>query len=629
MRRATLQRGTRCLTWLSALAVCGLDAAAMAQEEGVLPIIPPPPVRPVGTSEVKVSEFMTVDVVAQNDYVTNVLQKLAIQARRNIVPSAHVERLVTANIYGVPFYDALNGLLQPNGLGYVEEGEFIFVYSAEEMEEKQVGGFGAVSKVLHLDYLRAEDAQTYVASLLSANGSTEISRDLGEEGGEAAAAVPGSVGGAVTDTNDIYTPEEDEYDLRNSLIVHDLPERIERVEAFLKEIDTRPAQVLIEASIIQTSITEDNAFGIDFAILGEEAFTDFFQAPVGENPVGFLEEFDPVTGLTSPVVPATNDAFALSTPGNTGVGEATIRAGFTGNIGVFLRALDQVTDVTLLSNPKVTTLNRQRTKVFVGTRVGYFETTTAENIVNQTIKYLDTGIVLDVRPFVLKDGRIRLELSPKISQVSFRNVTAPNGTTQQIPDEQIQTVTTDVLVPDGYTAVLGGLFREDTERQRNQIPVLGDLPLLGSLFQGRDESLRQTEVVFLIKPTVVQDEQLTALGADGDEWAQGVRVGSRYGLLPWSRERQSARLNLEAERLLSEGEVKKARHRLRSSLGMFPQQAGVVRALERLDREDLWIRDLSYLNRMVDEEYARMEREEALNGSVDSSSEKSGTEDGE
>ena len=94
-----------------------------------------------------------------------------------------------------------------------------------------------------------------------------------------------------------------------------------------------------------------------------------------------------------------------------------------------------------------------------------------ENQVNQSLKYLDTGIVLDVRPFVMQDGRIRLELSPKVSEVDRVELISPDGLVQEIPDDIIQTITTSVLVPVGHTAVLGGLFREDTSRSRNQVPL--------------------------------------------------------------------------------------------------------------------------------------------------------------
>ncbi len=599
----------RSSSYLIPFAVSVTSAAAYAGPIAQDLAVPAEPiVRPVGTAEVHVSEFMMVDILSQRAYLTDILQKLAIQARRNIVPSGTAERVVTANINGVPFYDALTGLLEPNGLGYIERGEFIFVYSREELEAMDVGGFGAITKVISLDYIRSADARDYVLTMLSPKGSIEVTRDIVDKENTAGAGQNVSAGaGSVTDST-IYTPAKDEYDLRNAIIVHDRPDRIKNIARFLKEVDVRPAQILLEASIIQTALTEDTAFGVDFALLGDSNFVDFFQAPVGGQTLDFLT--DPVSGL--PVVPATTssfDTFVQSTPGNTGVGEATVRAGFVGDIGVFLRALDQITDVTLLSNPKIMTLNRQRSKVFVGTKIGFFETTTVENQVLQSLKTIDTGIVLDIRPFILSDGRIRLELAPKISKVTFRDVAAPGGGIQEIPDEDVQSVTTDILIPEGNTAVIGGLFREDTTRKRSQVPILGDLPWVGPLFQGRDDKIEQTEIIFLITPSILDDNALGLAGAEAGEMLEDVRVGSRIGLLPWSRERQSARLNLEAEALLIRGDAEGARWKLRRSLGMNPQQSDVIRAIELLESRDLWIRNLSLVNRLVDEEVARRANE--------------------
>ena len=552
--------------------------------------------RPIGVAEVNVSEFMTVDIVAQNSYVTDILQKLAIQARKNIVPSAGAERLVTANIYGVSFDEALDGILRPNSLGFVEEGDFIFVYTQQELVTvREEGGLGTRPKLIELDYLRAQDAQTYVTPMLSEQGRIEVTRDI--------TASAGAGAGGAGEVNDIsiYTPAENEFDIRNGIIVHDTQERIERIEAFLKDLDVRPKQVLLEATVIQTSLTEATAFGVDFALMGDESFVDFFQAPTGGQNIGLLPDTE---NPNVSVAPRTKTAFAVSDVGNVGLGSAGIRAGYVGNVGAFLRALDQVTDVTLLSNPKVMTLNRQRAKVFVGDRISYVETVSVPNgPTSQNRQTIDVGVILDIRPFVLGDGRVRLELAPKISKV------LPSNINPQFPDESIQSVNTDILIPEGYTAVIGGLFREDTSRSRNQVPVLGDLPLIGPLFQGRDDELDQVEVIFLIKPTVIDDETLGAMGEQVLEYRDNVRVGTRMGLLPWSRERQSARLNLEAERLLVEGEAEEARWCLRRSLSLYPVQPGVVRAIEKLEDQDLWLRDLSLVNALVDEEYARRELE--------------------
>jgi type IV pilus assembly protein PilQ len=561
---------------------------------------------PTGSSEVRVSEYMTVDIIVQDDSVTNVLHKLAVQARRNIVPSAAVDRIVNATIYDVPFYDALDGLLVPNGLGYVERGEFIYVYTNEELVALNLGGWQAVTRIIQLDYLRPEDARDYVINMLSPNGHIEISKDLEvEEKDAAGGALPGYGGGEAAE-DDVYTPQIDEYALTNTIIVQDYQENVDRIEAFLRDLDTQPAQVLIEATIIQTSLSEANAFGVDFALLTDTAFTTLLNAPVVGVPIGFKPARDAMGVVIEPPEgpDLSNEAFVISNPGSVGgTSKATIRGGvIDDNVGFFIRALDEVTDVTLLSNPKILTLNRQRAKVYVGTRVGYLNTTVAENQVQQTVSFIDTGIILDIRPYILRDGRIRLELSPKVSDVDFipREV---SGQVTEVPNERIQTVSTDVLVPEGYTAVIGGLFAEDTVRSRSQVPVLGDIPLAGAAFRGQDDETNQVEIIFLIKPTVLKEQIVAKQGQRALEYGERVRVGSRLGLLPWSRERQTARLNLQAERLLAKGKPHKALNKIRRSLELHPQQPQVIRMQEELVNDPLWWPTRSYLDRVINGEF--------------------------
>ncbi|MHC4965924.1 MAG: type II secretion system protein GspD, partial [Planctomycetota bacterium] len=510
------------LLWLAPFlaGASAVDSAAQEFPDIQFPSLQPPAAaggeggedqQPTGSSEVRVSEYMTVDIVIQNDSITNVLHKLAVQARRNIVPSAAVDRIVNATIYDVPFYDALEGLLQPNGLGFVERGEFIYVYTNEEMAALKLDKWQPVTRIIHLDYLRPTDARDYVIKMLSPDGHIEVTKDIQPEGaGGGAAGAAAGYGGAVAaegTEDEVYTPELDEFSLTNAIVVQDLAENVDRIESFLRELDTPPAQVLIEATIVQTRLNEANAFGVDFALLTDNAFVDFFNAPLGGVPIGFKTVIDEDSGnLTEPVLPK-REGFVVSAPGNVAGGDATIKAGYIGSeVGVFIRALDEVTDVTLLSNPKILTLNRQRAKVFVGTKVGYLETTVVENQVLQTIEYIDAGIILDIRPYILRDGRIRLELAPKVSDVVFRVAQSTDGVVQEIPDERIQTISTDVLVPAGYTAVIGGLFREDTTRSRKQVPLLGDIPLAGAAFRGHDDSTEQSEVIFLIKPTILKEE---------------------------------------------------------------------------------------------------------------------------
>ncbi|MEQ9617148.1 MAG: hypothetical protein RLN60_03840 [Phycisphaerales bacterium] len=551
---------------------------------------------PIVYNDVSVSRYLTVDVVAQNAPVVDVLRKIAIQSRKNIVTSAGAARDVNATIYGASFYDALDALLHSNGLGYVERNDFIYVYTSDELATIERSTRRPVSRIVHLDYLRASDARTIASHLLSAEGHIETIEDLAVESASSGEDSFSSLSSAV---EGIYTPDTDEHALMNSLVIIDYEEHADEVEEMLIRLDTRPAQILIESTILQTTLNEQNAFGVDFAVLGDVQFTDFFNFPSNFNPIDFESDVPDTDNPPS----ARNENFAVSNPGNTGQGAATARGGIIigDDIGIFIRALDQVSDVTLLSNPKVMALNRQRAKVLVGTRVGFLETTVVENQVLQTVQFIDTGIEIDVRPYLMRDDKIRMELAPKVSSVVFRLVETQGGITQQIPDENIQTVATDVLVPQGHTAVIGGLFREDTSRSRSQVPVLGDIPIVGAAFRGHDDEIDQVELIFLIKPTVLEDRIVSEMGERTDELVEDVRVGSRLGLLPWSRERQTSQLNLEAERLLAQGKRDRALWVIRRSLELHAQQPEAVRIRERLVDDPLWWPTRSVLERTIRE----------------------------
>lgn len=554
-------------------------------------------------SEVRVTEYGTVDIIALNDDVTNVLQKLAIQARRNIVPSKSINQRVSATIYDAPLPVALEALLKPNGLDYIERQEFLFVYTQAEMAAMGERLFS--SRVIHLDYVRAEDAKEFAAPLLSPEGKIEATRDLESDGGGGGSDE--AAGGVVARDEGIYTPNVDEFALSNAVVVHDYTDNVKRVEKFLLELDQKPAQVLIEVTVVEAALTENNAFGIDFAMMSGVDFSQFFNFPVGEVPIGIKTNVDAGTGnLVSPNLPD-GEAFGISSAGNAGAGPATFRAGgiIADQIGVFLRALDQVTDTTLLGNPKVLAVNRQVANLLVGTKVGYLETTVVENQVLQTVEFIDTGIALDIRPFILRDGRVRMEVMPKVSKVTFREVVGLSNLVQQIPDEEIQTITTNILLPQGHTAVIGGLFREDTVSSRNQVPVFGDIPFAGWAFRGQDEMTEKSEVIFLIRATVMDDDAVIEDGIKGSEYVERVRVGTRIGLLPWSRERQTSKLNLTAQRLADQGRLDAALWHLRRSLELYPQQPEVFRLYEQLATGPHWWPTRSLMERMIHDEHER------------------------
>ncbi len=431
------------------------------------------------------------------------------------------------------------------------------MYTREELEEFERASRRPISRILHLDYLNSADAAEFAKELLSESGSISTHAAT-----EAFSISDGAPAGA------------DTYASSASIVIHDFEEEVEEIMSLLQELDTKPAQILVESTILQTSLNEANAFGVDFALIKNLNFTDF----VGTG--GPLSTIDGLISGAGQLVDGTDvnarngtssdSGGVTSSVGNTS-GPAGLKAGLVnGDVAVFMRVLDEVTDVTIVSNPKILTLNRQPARVLVGTRVGYLNTTSTETATTQTVEFLEVGTELAVRPFVSKNGLIRLELRPQVSSFSLRTITDNTGASVTIPDEDTTEMTTNVMVRDGQTVVLGGLFTETTTATRRQVPVLGNIPLIGQAFRGNDDETRRSEIIFLITPSIVNDTVLTETGEMGSDFVEHARYGARKGLLPWSRERRVGQILIDARRLADEGQVEKALSKIDQALRLQP-----------------------------------------------------------
>ncbi|MFK7759326.1 MAG: hypothetical protein AB8C13_05200 [Phycisphaerales bacterium] len=507
--------------------------------------------------EVEVSEYDLVDLHVNNEDLGNILQLLSIQSQRNIISSNSVQATVTADLYGVTFYEALDSILNVNGFGYIEKGNFIYVYTRAELEEFERATRRPVSRILHLDYLNSADAAEFAKELLSDSGSISTHAAT-----EAFSISDGAPAGA------------DTYASSASIVIHDFEEHVEEILDLLKQLDTKPAQILVEATILQTSLNEANAFGVDFALIKNLNFTDFVGTGGPLTAIdGLISGAGQLVDGTDVNVPngTTSDAGGVSSSVGNTAGPATLKAGLVnGDVAVFMRVLDEVTDVTIVSNPKILTLNRQPARVLVGTRVGYLNTTSTETATTQTVEFLEVGTELAVRPFVSQNGLIRLELRPQVSSFTLRSITDSTGSTVTIPDEDTTEMTTNVMVRDGQTVVLGGLFTETTTASRRQVPLLGNIPLIGQAFRGNDDSTDRSEIIFLITPSIVNDTVLTDMGERGNDFVEHARYGARKGLLPWSRERRVGQILIDARGLADEGRTEKALAKIDQALRLQP-----------------------------------------------------------
>lgn len=545
-----------------------------------------------GEEKVKVDDHMIVDLHVNDEDLANVLQMLSIQSQRNIVTSKNVSAVVTANLYGVTFYEALDAILHVNGYGYIQRGNFIYVYTLDELQKIEEQQRHMVWKVLKLNYLNATDAGEFVKPLLSEHGQIKVN------GKTSAYQVSSSAPSGA-----------DDFAEGSTMMVFDYEENLAEIEKVVKEMDTRPAQVLVEATILQTTLNEANAFGVDFSVIGDLNFTNFVNigGPLkavdglisgngssggsggssgGSSGSGGSGGTGGSGGSASTGTPLPNDnrgGAVVSTPGNVAGGPATMKLGIVWNdVAAFVRMLDEVSDTTIISRPNVLTLNRQSAYVLVGRKVGYLNTTSTDTATTQTVEFLDTGTQLHFRPFVSDDGMIRMELKPKVSEAVIRNVTASGGAAVTIPDEISNELTTNVMVRDGQTIVLGGLFREETDTSRKQVPGIGDVPIIGAAFRGHDDSTVRSEIIFMITPSIVSDQVLLDQGKRGEASVERIRAGTREGLLPWSREKRTQQLVVQATELAQQGKRDEALYKVQRALTMNHNQPDAIELREQL-----------------------------------------------
>jgi len=519
---------------------------------------------------VDVGSFGKIDLHVKDLKLTKVLELLSVQARKNVIASKNVTGSVSADLYDVDFYEALSAILHPNGYGYRQKGNFIYVYTADELKKIEKQDREKVHRIIELDYINADDAMAFVNPLLSSDGSVSVSAPV-DEG---------------------FKPSETEAGANSfahsgKLVVYDYAENVQEVVDVIDELDARPKQVLVEATILQARLTENNAFGVDFSLFSNLDVGDF------STPLTGVDEMISGTSATGE-----SGSGLQTSPGQTGTGDSSIKIGAMGDdASVFVRALDSVTDTNVLATPKLLVLNRQKADLQVGQRLGYLSTTQTETASTETVEFLDVGTNLSLRPFVSSDGYVRMELSPSVSDGDTNREVQGNV----IPEENTQRLTTNVLVESGQTVVLGGLFKEDTSVSRNQVPGLGDVPGLGALFQGQDDTVSRNEVIFLIKPTVVKDKQLADASEKLQRDIEDSRLGAREGLLPWSRTKLTSGHMKQALEHQRQGETDKALWDVNMALYLDPTMVDAIQLKEELTGEELDFYEYSRMSEAVDE----------------------------
>lgn len=493
----------------------------------------------------------TVEIHVSDADLLDVLRMLSVQSQKNIVASREVRGTVTCNLFDVTIEEALDAILRSNGFVAREEGNFVYVYTQAELDALEEQNRQQETRVFRLYHISAVMASEMIKPSLSAGVTPSFS--LENEAG---------IGSSRDDAGG-YT-----YSSGDMLVIRDYPERLDQVQQILQEIDQRPEQVLIEATILSTKLNENNQFGVDFNVVGGVDFSEF-TSNNGQITGGNLGAAgDPGSEVYGA---GTGNSFTNPIAGG-------LKLGFVSNeISAFVSALEGITDTSVLANPKVLALNKQRGEVLVGREDGYITTTLTETSATQSVEFLSTGTRLIFRPFISRDGFIRLEIHPEDSTGGLNASNLPFKTTTE--------VTSNVMVKDGHTIVIGGLFRESASTNRSQVPVLGNIPLLGALFRRQADNTQREEIIILLTPHIVKDHGKYAQMSEEElKRAEKLRVGVRKGMMPTGRERMAQVYYERAIHEMSKDDPNRgrARYYLNAATNLNPTFSEAIELKERI-----------------------------------------------
>jgi len=484
-----------------------------------------------------------------------VLRQLSMLFRTNIVASKDVSGRVTVTLYDVTFEQALDSVLKSSGLGYVKKDKFIYIHTIEELAEMAKAALKMEVRTFQLDYITTADAQALIKPAMSSEATIAVTPE----------PAPG-INASAVDAGD------NSHATSGVIVVSDYPENLARIAEIISEIDVKPQQVLLEATILSAELTENNRLGVNFDFLVNTDYTT-------QGVAGF---WDDTTGNLINTPGDNRNITTVGTDFNPVIGGITF--GFlTDSVAVFLQALEAITDTTVLANPKLLVVNRQKGEVIIGNKEGYVTTVVSDGVATQSIEFLETGTRLIVRPYIGRDGYIRMMIHPEDST---------GGTTVEgtflIPRSATTEVTSNVLVRDGRTVVIGGLFREDTTNSRSQVPVIGSVPYLGTLFGATTDTTVRRELMVLLTPRIVKQEEFEAASKNMKDDVERFRVGARRGMRWWAADRLAHSHVNWARQHLKNGRLDRARWDIEMALCRRPSLVEAIELKENLTDKAYW-----------------------------------------
>lgn len=433
--------------------------------------------------------------------VRTVLQLIADESNLNIVASDSVVGNVTLRLQNVPWDQALDIVLQAKSLDKRRSGNVVWVAPQSEIaafEQAREDARLAIEE-------RAEMATEYIP--ISYGNAEDIAKLLTDESKTGSGG--GGSGGASQNRGFLSSRGSLSFDRRtNTLLVIDIPQRVGEIKRLVNMLDKPVDQVVIEARIVIANESFARDLGARF---GLSAAKDRF---VTSGSINSNSEYINSAIEGTPTWPGNQDGqrgrlntdFNIDSL-NPGAIAFTI-LGNTINWELELQALQQEQRGEVISNPRIVTSNQREAVISQGQEIGYLTVTGGQSNSVPTVEFKDVLLELKVTPTITNDGRVFLAMDIKKDEVTGETSYPGIGS---VPLISKRNVTTAVLIDDGQTVAIGGVYEFSDRASLSKVPFLGDLPILGNLFKTRGRSNNKAELLIFVTPKVMRVAQRPVL----------------------------------------------------------------------------------------------------------------------
>ena len=419
--------------------------------------------------------------------VRSVLQLIADVSNLNIVVADNVGGNLTLRLTNVPWDQALDIVLDARNLDKRENGNVIWIAPTEDIAAREQQLLQAlkdrkeleplVTALISVSYATAEDLQALIDSARA-----------NSQGGDDA--------GLLSDRGSIAIDER-----TNTLMVTDTPARVEAIQKLVRDLDHPVRQVQIESRIVIASSEFAHAIGVRFGVTALHNKRNIL-AIAGDG-----EGADLVNPWTNPRddnlidIPGIPERYNVNLPANIADAGSIGLSFLTGNVllDLELTALEAEGEGEIISTPRVVTANQSEAFIQQGVEIPYEQ---AASSGATAVQFKEAVLELRATPLITPDNRVQLELEVKQDSVGEIYQTGRGGS---VPSIDTRELSTSVLVNNGETVVLGGIFQDERARKEDRVPYLSSIPVLGELFKRRSNETKKRELLIFVTPTIVEE----------------------------------------------------------------------------------------------------------------------------